>query len=46
MADDSKVNLMGSKSVGDEKHELELAEAGCNQDAQDICPVQCIHVEK
>ena len=46
MADDSKVNLMGSKSVGDEKHELELAEAGCNQDAQDICAVQCIHVEK
>jgi len=46
MASDSKVNLLGSMSAGDEKYELELEDIGCNQEAADTCPVQCIHVEK
>ena len=46
MADDSKVNLLGSQKTEDEKYNLKVKEIGCNQDAADTCPVQCIHIEK
>lgn len=46
MADDGKVNLLGSQKGEDEKYELELGDAGCNQEAVEACPVQCIHIEK
>ncbi|MFH1820708.1 MAG: ferredoxin [Candidatus Nealsonbacteria bacterium] len=43
LGDDGKVNLIGSKSQG-ENFELEVEEAGCNTQAVEICPVQCIKV--
>lgn len=46
MQNDGKTNLLGSKKAEDEKYELELPDTGCNQQAADSCPVQCIHVEK
>lgn len=45
MGEDNKAHIKGS----DEKEEievLELDELGCNQDAVDICPVQCIKIKK
>jgi ferredoxin len=46
MADDAKVNLLGSQKTENEKYVLELEEAACNQQAEEACPVQCIHMEK
>lgn len=46
MADDAKVDLLDSKKMGAEKYELEVTDIGCNQQAADACPVQCIHIEK
>lgn len=46
MADDAKINLLGFTKKEGEKYELELDEAGCNQEAVEVCPVQCIHIEK
>lgn len=45
LAEDGKSNLLGSKPQG-KNYELELEKAGCNQEAADICPVQCIKIEK
>jgi len=46
MKDDGKSTLSGAKDIGNGKYELEIDKAGCNQEAADICPVQCIRVEK
>ena len=46
MADDGKVNLLGSQKAEGEKYVIELEDAGCNQQAAEACPVQCIHIEK
>lgn len=46
MADDGKINLLGSKQKSaTENFELELDKIECNQEAVDICPVQCIHIQ-
>jgi ferredoxin len=37
LADDGKTEFLGP---------AELDEIGCNQEAVDSCPVQCIHIEK
>ena len=39
LADDGKAEYLGSS-------ELEDKDIGCNQEAVDTCPVQCIHIEK
>lgn len=39
MADDGKVNYLGPE-------ELKEEEIGCNQEAADACPVQCIRIKK
>jgi len=41
IADDGKAKLVGSKG-----EELEVDEVGCNQEASDACPVQCIKIQK
>jgi ferredoxin len=41
MAQDQKSKLLKAKN-----YELEIKEVGCNQEAADSCPVQCIRVEK
>lgn len=46
MADDAKVNLLGSKKLEGEKYELEVEDPACNQQAVEACPVQCIRIEK
>ncbi len=44
LAEDGKADLLGSTKKQGENHELEVTETGCNQDATDSCPVQCIHI--
>jgi len=45
MSDDGKAKLIGSKlNSKSGNYELDIKEAGCNQDAAETCPVQCIHV--
>lgn len=46
MEDDGKSMLSGAKDLSSEKYELEVSKAECNQEAADICPVQCIGIEK
>lgn len=41
MGDDGKSDLKGAKS-----NSLELKEAGCNKEAAQGCPVNCIHIEE
>jgi ferredoxin len=43
MADDGLASLKGSQPVG-ENFELEVTQADCAKEAQDICPVQIIKV--
>lgn len=45
LGDEGKVNLVGGKPNG-ENIELEVTEFGCNSDAAENCPVQCIKLEK
>jgi len=45
LSDDGKADLIGSKQ-SNKNHELEVEEAGCNQEAVEACPVQCIQIEK
>jgi ferredoxin len=45
LGDEGKVSLAGSKPKG-ENFELEVEEFGCNSDAAENCPVQCIKLEK
>ncbi len=44
MKDDGKSHLKGSKKKG-KVYELEVKDAGCNKDAANTCPVECIHVK-
>jgi ferredoxin len=44
MKDDGKSYLKGSKKKGN-IYELEVKDAGCNKEAADTCPVECIHVK-
>lgn len=46
MADDAKVDLVGSQKTSGERYELEVQDIECNRQAEEACPVQCIHVEK
>lgn len=46
MGSDGKSKLKGGKNVGGEQEEIELKEEGCNKDAAQSCPVNCIHIEK
>jgi len=45
MDGDGKAKLIGSElNSKEENYELDIGEVGCNQNAADVCPVQCIHV--
>lgn len=44
MSDNQKAKLIGSKLSSNGKYELEVQEVGCNKDAAEACPVQCIYV--
>lgn len=46
ITEDGKSMLLGSKANSKAIYELEVQEAGCNQEAADVCPVQCIHIKK
>jgi ferredoxin len=39
LADDGKAEYLGIQDLANEK-------IGCNQEAADACPVQCIQIEK
>jgi len=45
MGDDGKSDIKGAKDEG-EKQVLELKEKGCNMEAAQGCPVNCIHIEE
>ena len=45
MGEDSKAHIKGIESDGAIEI-LETEDIGCNQDAIDICPVQCIKIKK
>lgn len=45
LQDDGKTKLIGSKKEKGEKYVLEVSEPGCNKEAEEGCPAQCIHVE-
>jgi ferredoxin len=40
---EGKSSLKGAKKVG-LNFELEVKEIGCNKDAAEVCPVNCIHI--
>jgi len=44
LEENGKANLAGSQPNG-ENFELEVKEIGCNREAAETCPVQCIKVE-
>lgn len=47
MAEDGKANLLNSKTnPKSENQELEIEKIECNQEAADICPVQCIRIKQ
>ena len=47
LEEDGKVSLKNAKeNYKTGNQELELKEVGCNQEAADSCPVQCIHIIK
>ena len=45
MGGDYKSHLKGSKKSGNIST-LEIDKLGCNKDAADMCPVQCIKIKK
>lgn len=45
MGDDGKSDIKGAKNEGD-KQTLEVKEKGCNMEAAQGCPVNCIHIEE
>ena len=45
MGKDGKSNPKKAKKVG-ANFELEVKDIACNQQAADICPVNCIHIKK
>ncbi len=45
MEGDGKSRLKGSKPAGD-KFTLSVPQPGCNADAAQSCPVNCIHMEE
>jgi len=47
MAEDGKAHLLNSKPDLEKGAEiLEMKKVECNQEAADVCPAQCIHIEK
>ena len=43
---EGKVNLKGAKiNTKNKEQELEIKQVGCNQEAADSCPVQCIYIK-
>ncbi len=45
IGDDGKAKPIGAKKEGS-NYQLEVKDAGCNQEAADSCPVKCIKLEK
>ncbi len=47
LVENGKSHLKGSKfNSKEEKEELEVEDIGCAQEAANICPVECIHIEQ
>ncbi len=45
MGEDGQTTLKGSKQEGD-SFILEVDDLGCNMEAAESCPVNCIHIEE
>ena len=46
MDSNGKAKIIGSEFNSKNKsYELDIGEVGCNQNAADVCPVQCIYVK-
>ena len=47
MSDNGKIKLIGSKlNSKSGNYELDIGEVECNQNAAELCPVQCIKIIK
>jgi len=47
MDSNGKAKIIGSEfNSKSENYELDIEEVGCNQNAADTCPVECIHIKK
>jgi len=46
MNDEGKSQLIGSKLNSRGSYELEVEEVGCNKEAANLCPAQCIRIKK
>ena len=46
IGDDEKAKLVGARTLANGNYQLEVEEIACNQEACDVCPVQCIRIEK
>lgn len=44
MSEDGKSKLIGAEKNTEGNYELETNEVGCNQEAADTCPAQCIRI--
>jgi len=44
LVDDGKAKPVGGKIDAKGNYELEVEQIGCNQEAVDTCPVQCIRI--
>jgi len=45
ISDDGKSKLIGAKATSKGVYELEIKKVECNQQAVNVCPVQCIYVK-
>ena len=46
MNSEGKAYLKNSKKIDEQKTELEISDIGCNKEAADSCPVDCIHISE
>jgi ferredoxin len=46
MGDDNKALLKNSKpNQGNKNEEAEVSKVGCNKEAAEVCPVQCVRIK-
>lgn len=46
MGDDAKVNLKNAKTLSNGNQELEIHDIRCNKEAEELCPVDVIHIQE
>ncbi len=44
MSDDGRTNLKNGKETDKGIYEIKIEDPGCNREAEESCPVNCIHI--